>query len=424
MTLKIGRVEIGAADARPAGVTTVTDFTFGPDGLTINGTVSLASQAKASAAMQRILGLLDADSEPVVPVTWSDGPADVPGFYRVVGGQIGAQAGLMPEGVVSFSLTLARVAGAAAPLLENVVTGTKRLDSDPGITAQAFMALPSTVKGFEIGANLTPSFYTRSTVEGDMTVFVDASNTLFDATSVPSFYVDPGDWYNGAATLKVDGEVVVGRQVRNLPTDWQIDNGLIRISGAAGGITVQRRLSTGVVTDTMTVKPYRRVDFATLYYFDDPHTITVLRNLPEAVTVRLTYDVASAIAGARFKVTVDIEVRRGARAAAWYMDTRGSYQWGFRIDSWGAATWTAAIGGVYNAGRVLATDNDAGVSVPTGATVDIQTQLAGPGKPLIMGLGYYGSGSGGTGSTGIDTPQSVINQWAAAQVENVDAVVR
>lgn len=417
MTLRIGRVAFGD-DER----TRVGSLSFSGDTLSLNGEIKAVDQAKASAEMQRINGLIEGKDEPVVPLTWPDGPPDVEGFYRVTGGRVDGVGNYMSNGRAGFDLQLTRVSGFAAPMFEDRVIGGPREGIVAGVTPQAFMALPSSVMGYEIGASLTPNFYSRPSHTGDLTVFVDGANTLFDST--PAFFLAPEDWYDGSSQLQVSGELIVGRQVRNRPLEWEVDNGLIALSGTAGGIVVQRWAS-GVRADERTIRFYRRIDAGSMNELQDPHTITVLRNSPEEVSVRLTYDADSVIPGARFSVAVDISVRRGSKVAAISLKARGSYRWGVQVLSWGASIATVT-GGRYGGGAVLAIDETMGSGlggsggIPAGAAY----AQAPHGGGFKVGVGYYGEAAGGAGGTAIDTPQAAVNQWAAAQSERIDAVVR
>lgn len=416
MTLRIGRVAFGD-DER----TRVGSLSFSGDTLSLNGEIKAVDQAKASAEMQRINGLIEGRDEPVVPLTWPDGPPDVSGFYRVTGGRVDGVGNYMSNGRAGFDLQLTRVSGFAAPMFEDRVIGGLRAGVlFESSSATALFALPKAARGVEIPENQSPDALDRISDTGDVTVFSDAAGSLFG--SAPSFYLEPENWYDGACTLYVGGELQVGRQVRNVPGEWAITNGLVRYS-ASGGAVVMEKFRGGAWGEAVTIRPYHRED-GVYSALEAPHTITVLFNGPQAVGVRLTYDAASAVAGDRFTVTLDIVLRRGLRVAAFDLHTRAFYSWVFAIEGWGT-TWTSLDAGTANNGLVAGRDQYAGFTTgtPLAATTARITSVLET-ESLSAGIGYYGSGASGTDATGGESAQAVVNQWAAAQSERIDAVVR
>lgn len=419
MTLRIGRVAFGD-DER----TRVGSLSFSGDTLSLNGEIKAVDQAKASAEMQRINGLIEAKDEPVVPVTWPDGPPDVSGFYRVTGGRIDGIGGYMPNGRANFDLQLTRVSGFAAPMFESIVLGGKRTDASESVTHQAAIGLPSATRGFEIGADLTPSSFSRSSARGDVILFHNAANTLDRAT--PAFYVPPEDWYDGAVSLTVGGELVTGRQVRNLPQDWRLDNGLIRLSAATLSDIAVERFASSTWGTLGTLQPGMQAGpGAALGDLPAPHTLTVVQNGPEVVKIRLTYDLQSIVTTGRFAVTLDIGLRRGAALASFRMHSRGDY--GYRVDvvGWGltennrtltGGLWTTLTRAVMCHDRQLSA-NTAAAGKPTGTRRFYRLT----GSALSWGFGYSSSSDEGQE---FDHPQSIVNQWAADHSEYINAVVR
>ena len=164
--------------------------------------------------------------ESVVPVTFDTPLAHLTGFYRV--GDVSVDQA-MPDRS-DLTLDLERVQGYTAPLFESIVLGGKRSGVAAGVTAEAWQALPDTVKGYENGT-ITPTVEVAATADGNLTLFTDAVNKLFNARV--EFYLPPASWYVGAATLTVGGNLIVGRQCQNDPDGWMISNGIIRLSGVA-----------------------------------------------------------------------------------------------------------------------------------------------------------------------------------------------
>lgn len=104
---------------------------------------------------------------------------------------------------------------------------------------------------------------------------------------------------------------VVGRQVDNDPWGWQIDNGVIRVrpcySTSEIGFAVSTWTGARWSAETM-FGMFKWVGSASTTAASIASSITVLRNSPETVTIRCTFDDGDRLSGH----TVDVTVRRGA----------------------------------------------------------------------------------------------------------------
>ena len=347
--------------------------------------------------------------ESVVPVTFDTPLAHLTGFYRV--GDVSVDQA-MPDRS-DLTLDLERVQGYTAPLFESIVLGGKRAAVGAGVTAQAWQALPAAVMGYENGV-ITPTVETVATADGNLTLFTDAANELFDARV--EFYLPPASWYVGAATLTIGGKLTVGTQVQNDPDGWVLSNGIIRLSGVAssGEIKLEHWSGTAWVGDGS-------------YWFGQygggaqplltaaPLAITVLRNDPACVTIRLAYDAASIVTNARFAVTVDLSLRRGATSAEVYLSTRGAYRWLVKTP----IVYATAVGG----GGAKA-DPANGAAIAYGNMEAIE-----PADPKVYALTangtYVACGIGHVfGTVNASTVGTFGSRYAAAQAERVLAVAR
>ena len=235
--------------------------------------------------------------------------------------------------------------------------------------------------------------------------------------SRPTWYLAPADWYDGAASLTVGGKLVIGRQVPNNPTNWVLSNGIVRITGGTGGSLATElwsgtawgnagsawRIGRKIGTGSYTIDP-----------LGAPHTITVLRNDPACVTVRLAYDAAALVPGSRFVVYVDFTLRRGASVVEVTLSTRGAYTWGFQSSL------------VYDS-LALGTDSwSDGTFVACGTSEFSQAPDAN-GKSHFYGL--YAEGvrqfdQWGWGYLNGQPQAFVASQFAAAQAERVQVIAR
>ena len=317
--LKIGRGQL--ADV------TVRSMTARADQTDVSGKLA-GTPDEVVHALQQLRALEDPAGETVVPVVVTPcALAHLPivsGFYRVT--QVDLSMVALKYDRAEVGISLKRVQGYTAPLLEAVVIGGQRATSPAGqVVARAWHAVPAAAAGYETGTQ-TPTDYVLQSASGPISVFTTPTGTHF-FDSRPQWFLPPDAWYAGAATLRVGGRTVVGRQVQNLPGDWQIDNGLIRATGGPGAVTLQRWDGASWVGAAQWHIARGRgggVDPLTA-----PHTLTVIRNDPACVTIRCAYDAAAIISGSRFVVHVDYSLRRGSTVMDVRLATRGAYQWGF-----------------------------------------------------------------------------------------------
>ena len=316
MTFEIKRFSVGRAGIVGDVILQNLDVSKGTVGLS-----GVIDDPDVEFAAEQFAAYVDSADETFVPVRFV-GPTAWDGFYRVTD----VRASATPSKLLGLSVSLERVRGFAAPIFESVVLGSKRSGVIAGVTPTAWHGVPATAVGYETGV-LTPTRAVLSGETGDVQIFSEATNHLFNAR--PMWFLSPADWYDGAAELTVAGHVVTGRQVRNAPADWVLSNGLARFSGRADGAVVSERWDAAgqVWTDSGAWSVTR--SSSAIGPLGAAHTLTVLRNDPACVTVRLAYDAASNVAGSRFVVYLDVSLRRGSTVAECSLSTRGFYPWGF-----------------------------------------------------------------------------------------------
>ena len=374
------------------------------------GNLHLADGSDLTYAAEQFAAYVDSPDETFVPVIWGTGcPPGFDGFYRVQDVALGSTQ----TDVWSLDLTMQRVQGFAAPLFEAIVLGGKRAGVGTGVTAQAWQGLPATVMGYENGV-ITPTVETVATADGNLTLFTDTANELFDARV--EFYLPPASWYVGAATLTIGGNLTVGTQVPNDPDGWMISNGIIRLSGVANSGAIKLEHWSGAAWVSNGSYSFGQYGGgAQPLLTDPPLAITVLRNGPECVTIRLAYDAQSVVTNARFAVNVDVSLRRGANCAEVYLSTRGAYRWLLRTP-------------IVYARKVEATGVSADSSTGAAATWG-NTGRGEPGDPLFGALAAAGTamvvGIGHVfGTVDVAAVTKFGGRYAAAQSERVLAVAR
>lgn len=279
--------------------------------ITIVGRTAYANFPESLVLRQQILGYAGGSDESFVPVVWEEYPS-ITGYYRVTGVTVDGQRRLAPRGKLTFSVDLERVQGYSAPLIESTVLGALRT-SALALTPRRWLGVPLSAKTYMdyvagvYGANSGDPV--RQGESGDVSIMTLASANSF----IGQFYLEPEDFYDGAATLRVGAaqNVVVGRQISNLPTAWTISNGIIEVRSAEGtGFMLEFRKWNGTAWGDWKSLTFKAApsSLPPNVVLPQPHTITVLSNSPEAVSIRLL----TVVQDVR-PMMVDLTLRRGAR---------------------------------------------------------------------------------------------------------------
>lgn len=355
--------------------------------------------------------------ETVVPVVFDAPLEHLTGFYRLGGVSVGQAWADRSD----ITIELDRVQGYAAPKVESVLIGGQRATSSAAlVTGRAWHAIPAAARHYESGL-LTLTTLTLDSETGQLRYFYEGTqgSPAHFYNSRPSWYLSPADWYDGAAELTVGGYLVAGRQVRNLPADWSISNGLVKLAGGSGGTLTTHRWSGTTWEAPGAWKIGRTLGTGqdiTIDALGAPDTLTVLRNDPACVAVRCSYDAASIVAGSYFAVDVDYSLRRGSSVVEVTLSTRGEYRWGF----YSPITYAS-----------LALGNDAatdGTFVAAGVS-EFSANDDGAGKTRFGLTTYTGNGRtfdqwGWGYLVGGQSFLFVSQQWAASQSERVQVVAR
>jgi hypothetical protein len=253
--------------------------------------------------------------EPVIRFTYDpySVTGQIDGFYVCVSTSVDWVK--LAANLFSWEADLERIPSWQIPLWELVSGGTVRSNAHS-------IAIGATIPtvGAPVGAfSATPGFETAATrtgEEGAVPVFYDAT-TPTTYRVAPSWKVAAADVEKGAARLEVYGgpgwDVVVGRQVQNLPTAWRISNSLVRctatLTAAKTELSIEHHDGTGwdaakvwqLTQDTS----YTALALA-------PTSLSVFKNAADEVRIQLG-------AGITTSVTLDLRLRRGSRMVEGYL---------------------------------------------------------------------------------------------------------
>ena len=400
MTFEIKRFSVGRAGIVCDVILQNLDVSKGTVGLS-----GVIDDPDVEFAAEQFAAYVDSADETFVPVRFV-GPTAWDGFYRVTD----VQASASQSKLLGLSVSLERVRGFAAPIFESVVLGSKRATSGASVTPLAWHAVPATAVGYETGV-LTPSRSTLPSETGDVQIFSEATNHLFNAR--PTWFLNPADWYDGASELTVAGHVVTGRQVRNAPAGWVLSNGLVRFVGLADGGIRSERWDGAAWSSPGVWRLNRTLTGSNSNPVGAPHTLTVLRNDPACVTIRVAYDAAALVPGSRFVVFLDLSLRRGSTVVEATVTTRGYYQWGF----YAPIVWSAtpAAHDSFTDGTFIAAGGTANLGWFGNGSPVSSSKFAGAQTQFVQwGWGYLSG----------QTQQTVAQMYAAAQSERTEVVAR
>lgn len=336
--LTIGRVGIDIH------IESVAGWSESGSKVSVSGQTAWGSVSDALTVRQQLNGYVDSSDESFVPVQWADQP-EVDGYYRVLSVSIAASVTGAAFGVYDFSVELERVRGFAAPLIESVCVGKPRANIY-SLPTQRAVGIPRAAKSYTEYHTTTRTYaaanepFTRQGSESNVSVYFPSADQ-----TVGQYYLPPENFYDAAATLKTSfpSRVAVGRQIQNTPDSWSLSNGLLEVEPVVGVKQISRSFGPldqeifGVryrMWVTGSFSPWQTVFFRfgrTSVFLDAfgnggwltaPHTITVLSNSPEGVTIRLLSTSPSTIA----PIMVDLTLRRGARyvAVEWHSVQAGA----------------------------------------------------------------------------------------------------
>ncbi len=391
MAISIGRV----------GMTTPTlndptSLNLDGDQIAMSGLMQSTSVAQAIVLRDQIRGLANNVDEPVVPILFPSGYETYEGLYRIDTASASVPAGDGARGIVRWQLTATRVGSYQAPFVESRVV-VAVLSNAHGVTA-------TNARG-EVGApgvNLTEyspqsgslGLSTTDIITGaDGAVFVASydPSAMTNGTGVVRYTTTLPVWYYGGCRITAAGDIVVGRQCVDSPTSWSMTNGLVRISASSTVGYFDIEWYDGSQWDT--VKTFVMTELVAAVDCSGFHHLTILRNGPEACTIRLGVN-----NGGGYTATADVTIRRGSRWVLVTITDVIQRKWGVKRGAVEAAT--ALTGGI------RATSNDAAgnrylLAIPVATTNDLVNGKVNPTNVAyrtLVGIGCEVAGSSASGN--------------------------
>jgi hypothetical protein len=300
--LQIGRVGLGVDLNAPGGISE------GSNGrsrtLTIRGHIKeTATLEEANHLRRQLENQVQSNRQTgIVPVVSVDDP-ELDGFYHLTSATLQGtheQGSYIGTGFFPYTASLQQISD---PVFSSGVTGGVLPNDHSTASGDPFIAPPRLAFHFQPDG----TEFTRAAADGDLILFrgVDESDSIF-------WGVSPANYYLNAATIRSGTGFwpVSGYEIPNDPTQFQLENGLIRVEGiAAGEFTIA--VHNGTVWES-------NLDFKLQAAAADVGAwdqIVVLRNDPEMAAVRLFQNRTGTSRGLQ---TCDISLRRGARHASFF----------------------------------------------------------------------------------------------------------
>lgn len=339
MSLIVGRVDLGNVRI---------SWSQQGNRFDVSGWTRIGNKRKTEELAQQLIGYVGSADEPFVPLLWHAEPTLV-GFYRVLAASVDGDGPAAFQGIVRWSLQLERVTGFSAPLMELRTLGAVRVNTHGLVSASQAICVPDTSRSVAFLNETSGSYipfapaFARAGSRGSVFVYQQVSSQRYTT----QFYVDPAHHYDGAATLLMGDTMspVVGRQVPNTPTSWRLSNGLVEFeaSSATDFELRMRMFLGGAFTAWVPFSILAGPPAGSRTPLAAPHAITVLRNSPNEVAVRLLTATSTSVGSQYSPVTVDITLKRGSRWAAFELSSVFTGRFGVRCATFAGATLESSI---------------------------------------------------------------------------------
>lgn len=411
--LQIGRVGLDVDLNSPQ------DLSFDVDDdrrrVTIRGYLRAASLDETKALRSELL----AQRGQLVPVTWAgDSSMAGVGVVDAVTVDVDWRDGaLQGAGFFRFAVVMDWVGSTSEVEFQSLLSSVEAVE-DHSTTPEWWHAPPVGSLAYSAGG-ATPVLIDRATEDGTIHVATD-----MPAGTHPTWSVNPANYYDGAVELWAGSRLRAGRDMPMLPAGWEINAKTLRIRP---GVTADA--SNGAIE----VAAWQGSDWGPWVSFSvwwagtnripSWHYVSVLKNTPEAVVIRLVRDAAEAPFASTAKHELDINVRRGGRLVTMLYKFDGAsaqHAVGF-TDTTAAARPSSAS--YINATSLVSGDRWL-VGAPAAFTEDAvegQVQIDNASKSMPWWVGVaVGNASNGTG----DGPADLAKQFVAQSGEIVRAVRR
>lgn len=346
------RVVVGGVDLRET-------WTADQDGATVTISGQESSPPSTLGYVEAMHANVTALAEgSIVPVTFGDKDV-LTGFYRVRN-RTSKLSDYANESVVTadWSMTLERIGSERDVEVESVVPSQPsmaRASATSGMPAAVFWHAPAVgTTSYLTGPTVPAASFTRASADGAVPV-----NLGIPAGVAPRWTVSAAQYLAGAARILLDG---IRRAGLGTPphTTWEAHNGIVRVrphtDPAKPGEFVVETWSAATQAWVSARGHLLVINGGNV---NTKPEVTVIRNDPEEVVIRLSY------AQTTGRVTIDLGVRRGARVVTGVAKRHSAADLALQVDHGEAH---AAVTGGIRASTADASGNRLVVGSVTGSS--------------------------------------------------------
>lgn len=303
-TFTIGRLSFTSPEALAEAAMPANGKNSIERSIQIRGTLVANSLAEAKTIRDELISL--SNSQLIVPFTY-EGDTTYGGYCIVESADVNTKK-LTGIGLFRYNLSLLVKGRIGEIQFESNFSGGY-LSNSHGLssTEGPWHALPVNMHSYTHPE--APTALTRATNQGTVYMFQDAD--LRDGNA--NWYVNPSDYYKGAAQITIDGVVRNGYLTSNEAKGVVITNGIIQITS---GSTLQESRFNLSFYDNGEFVSEREIAISRGASEDEWNVwqnVQILRNDAEEASVRFSTYSETAGDG---KLTVDITIRRGAHHAS------------------------------------------------------------------------------------------------------------
>jgi len=277
----------------------------------INGTLVANTLADAKEIRDELISL--SNSNLIVPFTY-EGDSTYQGYCQIQNADVNTGT-LSGQGLFRYSLSLKVKGRIGETHFESNMTGSMLTNAHSYSSVNGPMHF-TPVNAYNYSHAQAPASHVRATSTGNVYGFYDTNLRSNAAT----WYVNPSEYYKGAAKVTINNKVKNGYLTISTPQSVVIDNGIVEIT--SGSTTDQSRFTLKFYDNGEFVSQ-REIAIASGSSFTEWkvwQTVQILRNDAEEVSVRfVTY---SETAGDG-RLTVDVTIRRGMHHAS-FVATQGA----------------------------------------------------------------------------------------------------
>lgn len=331
-TLKVGRITLSETYTLNDAV----NASSGDRSIALNGTETNPKRLLPELlALAEDLGTL---LKQVLPVTFSQKP-ERNGYYSVRDVNVSALKWVGEAASVTWSLSLDYMGPDNAVDIESRLMMLERTNVH-SVAGERWHAPAVGAYAYYTGAARPTAVTERQTPDGPIAVYRSLPLNVN-----PRWGVGVGDFMKGSAKVYTDNILRAGIGITAGLSNWEINNGIMSVRpGVNGTINVGAFNAT---TGTFVYKAWNlgigsATDGLKLSDFD---AVTILRNDPEAVAIRIIKDYRPG------RATVDLTLNRGAKFVECFIQSDVAVLMGAWLDIAEAATT--------GVGYVVATSNDA-----------------------------------------------------------------